>query len=316
MATASVTKNSVTFYTINCNASVSNDGDYSTTATVSWSSSIKFGDWYYYGVGLKTYVNGTLVKDATGYTTSSYGTCCSNSSTKKITKTTTTQTITVKASSYSTTVSGYGGVGSTTTASLTVTIPALSTFTISYNANGGSGAPSSQSGYYSKTITLSSTVPTRSGYTFAGWATSSTATSATYAKGATYTVSGPQTLYAVWTANSTCTIAFNANGGSGAPSSVTHIINTTTVLPTTKPTRTDYYFLGWSTSSSATSATYLAGGNYTNNSFTNGTTITLYAVWKRLRQLWVQVPDGSTPSAVYVQVPSGSTVSGIYFQTT
>ena len=38
------------------------------------------------------------------------------------------------------------------------------TYTISYNANGGSGAPASQTKTYGTTLTLSSTKPTRSGY--------------------------------------------------------------------------------------------------------------------------------------------------------
>ena len=73
-----------------------------------------------------------------------------------------------------------------------------STYTISYNANGGSGAPGSQSKYYGVNITLSSTKPTRSGYTFQGWSTSSTATSASYAVGASYSSNSNATLYAVW----------------------------------------------------------------------------------------------------------------------
>ena len=55
----------------------------------------------------------------------------------------------------------------TTTIRITVTEP---TYTVSYNANGGSGAPSSQAKQYDKTLTLSSIKPTRAGYTFKGWA--------------------------------------------------------------------------------------------------------------------------------------------------
>lgn len=84
----------------------------------------------------------------------------------------------------------------------TFTIPALSSYTVSYNANGGSGAPSSQTKYYGKTLTLSSTVPTRSGYTFLGWGTSSSATSASYSVGGSYTANASATLYAVWTQSS------------------------------------------------------------------------------------------------------------------
>lgn len=87
-------------------------------------------------------------------------------------------------------------------ANTTFTIPALASYTVSYNANGGSGAPSSQTKYYGKTLTLSSTVPTRSGYTFLGWGTSSSATSASYSAGGNYVNNSSATLYAIWTQSS------------------------------------------------------------------------------------------------------------------
>ena len=79
----------------------------------------------------------------------------------------------------------------------------VSSYTVTYNANGGSGAPASQTAISGINLTLSSTVPTRNGYTFLGWSTSSTATTATYAKGATYTANKTVTLYAVWKYNIT-----------------------------------------------------------------------------------------------------------------
>lgn len=156
------------------------------------------------------------------------------------------------------------------------------TYTVSYNANGGSGAPSSQTKTYGTTITLSSTVPTRSGYAFVGWSTSSTATSASYSAGGSYSSNASITLYAVWSVNKMCTIVYNANGGSGAPSSQNHVYDTTSTLSKNVPTRDGYNFLGWSTSSTATTATYAAGASYTNNNFDNGATITLYAVWEKI----------------------------------
>ena len=95
-----------------------------------------------------------------------------------------------------------------------------------------------------------------------------------YAAGASYTANAAATLYAVWKAN-TYTVSYNANGGSGAPSAQTKTYGTTLKLSSTKPTRTNYTFLGWATSASATSATYAAGANYTANANT-----TLYAVWE------------------------------------
>ena len=80
---------------------------------------------------------------------------------------------------------------------VTVTIGAKS-YTVTYNANGGSGAPGSQTKYHNTTLTLSSNKPTRSGYTFLGWSTSSAATSATYQSGGSFSINADTTLYAVW----------------------------------------------------------------------------------------------------------------------
>lgn len=88
-----------------------------------------------------------------------------------------------------------------------------------YDANGGSGAPPTQSSVSttnnSWTFTISSKEPTRSGYTFLGWSTSSTATSASYQPGDTIslTSSSPtRTLYAVWE-EAPCTYYFRTLGG-------------------------------------------------------------------------------------------------------
>lgn len=71
-------------------------------------------------------------------------------------------------------------------------------YNIYYNANGGSGGPGSQTKYYDQVLTISTKIPTRSGYTFLGWSTSNTATYPTYYSGAKYTANSGTTLYAVW----------------------------------------------------------------------------------------------------------------------
>lgn len=162
-------------------------------------------------------------------------------------------------------------------ASTTATIPALPTYTINYNANGGSGAPSSQTKKYKVDITLSSTKPTRTGYTFQGWALTETdADDGTwyYQPGGTCARNENLTLYAVWKAN-TYTVKYNANGGTGAPGNQTKTHGVALTLSSTKPTRTNYNFKGWATSASATTATYAAGGSYKTNA-----AVTLYAVWE------------------------------------
>lgn len=91
-------------------------------------------------------------------------------------------------------------------------MPASNVFlTTTYNANGGYGAPSSQTkAQYASSFpfnvfeTLSTKVPTRSGFDFLGWSRSSSATTPSYSAGDTYGVTfesaGSRTvdMYAVW----------------------------------------------------------------------------------------------------------------------
>lgn len=74
-----------------------------------------------------------------------------------------------------------------------------------YDANGGSGAPASQKVVYGMATTLSTTIPTRTGYTFKGWSETSGG-SAKYSAGGSFTsnMTNPgdvKILYAVWEGN-------------------------------------------------------------------------------------------------------------------
>ena len=80
-------------------------------------------------------------------------------------------------------------------------------FELHYNANGGTGAPDSQT--YTAlsatstqaTFTVPNQTPTKEGYTFKGWADSATATTAQYQPGGPIAVKhtdSPKTVYAVW----------------------------------------------------------------------------------------------------------------------
>ncbi len=79
-------------------------------------------------------------------------------------------------------------------------------YTLSYNANSGTGAPANayvatEGDASDRTIKVSTTEPTRNGYSFEGWATSSANASAgavAYAPGASITLSADQELWAVW----------------------------------------------------------------------------------------------------------------------
>jgi hypothetical protein len=148
-------------------------------------------------------------------------------------------------------------------------------YTITFDANGGSGAPSAQTKTAGTDLTLSTTKPTLSGYTFLDWSTSSSATASQYVSGDKYTAEADVTFYAVWTNKTTYTVTYNANSGSNAPAAQLKVQGTTLVLSTGIPTRTYYRFLGWATTSTATTAVYQPGG-----SFTIDTITTLYAVWQ------------------------------------
>ena len=80
-------------------------------------------------------------------------------------------------------------------------------FELKYDANGGTGAPASQTRTAAHptvnqvTFTVRDQIPTKEGCTFKGWADSSTATTAQYQPGGTIDVkheNSPKTVYAVW----------------------------------------------------------------------------------------------------------------------
>lgn len=164
---------------------------------------------------------------------------------------------------------------SSSTLALTTT-----TYTIKYNANKGTGAPASQTKTYGKTLTLSSTKPTRAAasdgttYTFKGWATSDDGAVA-YKAGGSYSKNASATLYAVWSSVSNYDIVYYANGGRGAPEKQTKASGKTITLSTKTPTRDGYTFKGWGISEDSTTVKYKAGASYSTND-----DLILYAIWE------------------------------------
>ena len=158
----------------------------------------------------------------------------------------------------------------------------LKTYTITYNANGGSGAPGNQTKTHGVNLKLSSTKPTRSGYTFQGWSESAGG-SVQYQPGGTFTKNENKTLYAIWKRN-TWTVTFHANGGRFSNGSETYSVEVnqgdSITLPavTTFPNgfRTNHLDnkTVWSTYVPNRGVPYTSGQSYkpTKN-------ITLYAAW-------------------------------------
>ncbi len=157
------------------------------------------------------------------------------------------------------------------------------TYTLTYDANGGTCSTSSKSVTYNSAYGTLAT-PVRTGYSFNGWYTTKTgSTEVTSSTNCT----GDATIYAHWTAN-TYTITYYARrGASVSPQTKTYGVSLTL---STKPINapSEWTFLGWNTSSTATTALYSAGGTYTANK-----SATLYGVWKRDFQITYDANDGT-----------------------
>lgn len=143
---------------------------------------------------------------------------------------------------------------------------------VTYDANGGSGAPSAQEKTYGTPLTIMSSTPTRSGFTFNSWNTEDDASGTAYNPGGSFSSETSTKLYAIWNA----TLSYNANGGTGAPASQVGRDGTDIVISATIPTRTGYTFLGWAGSSSASEPDYQPGDEY---DASDGNAV-LYAVWR------------------------------------
>ena len=155
-------------------------------------------------------------------------------------------------------------------------------YTISYFDNGGSGSPKEQTAYVGTETAISKTEPTREEYAFLGWSTNKNATKASYQPGVKYLKPYGESntnvkLYAIW-GRTQHTITYNANGGTGAPDSRVADFNENITLAKTKPTRSGYTFLGWSTNQNAAKAEYQPGDIIKENV----KDITLYAIWQKI----------------------------------
>lgn len=207
-----------------------------------------------------------------------------------------------------TTVEHY--IDSDTTFSHTITDPAddgedvtlyavwqLMTYTLHYDMNSGTGTIADMTNNESgATITLSAIKPTKTHYRFIGWATSSTATAASYSPGGNFSlILNPsefdpasaepiKNIYAVWQ-KITYTVTYNKNGGTGTDMSVSNgESGVDLTLSNNTYTRTDYKFLGWDENSSATDPTYSTTAGMVMNktlSETDSTSITVYAIWQK-----------------------------------
>ena len=169
-------------------------------------------------------------------------------------------------------------------------------YTIRFNANYGSGSMSDMTCVVGYSYRLSTNQFTRSGYIFKGWSLSSGSynsvnyTENAYVTDLSTTNGATVNLYAVWEkqADSTYTIRFNSNGGSGSMSNMTCKVGTTYYLPENEFTKYGYTFEGWSLNSGTNnSVNYYDCSSVSNLSTVNGDTVTLYAVWKQVQYYYI-----------------------------
>ncbi len=156
------------------------------------------------------------------------------------------------------------------------------TYTIAYNGNGATGGSTAATGHtYGVAANLRANGFTKTGYSFAGWATSSgggvaygnsqSVANLTATHGATVT------LYAKWTANK-YTVTLNQQSGSGGTTSVsaTYAAGMPAI---TKPSRTGYTFGGYYTSTGGGGTQYYTATGASARNWDKAAATTLYAKW-------------------------------------
>lgn len=153
------------------------------------------------------------------------------------------------------------------------------TYIISYNSGGAIGQTDNSSHTYDVSKALITNGFSKTGYTFAGWATTYVG-SVVYSDGQSVenlATSESITLFAKWTAN-TYSIVYDKNGGTGtqmAPSS--HIYDVSKALTANTYTRANYTFTGWSETATGTLPIY--GNEQLLTDLAPSGSVTLYARW-------------------------------------
>ena len=148
------------------------------------------------------------------------------------------------------------------------------TYTVEFDANGGTGTMSNQNFTYGTAQNLTANTFTRTGYTFAGWATSENGNKVYNDKQSVSNLSSTNgatvTLYAKWDIIN-YTIKYNTNGGNSIADKTYTIETETFDLPT--PTKDGCTFVGWYDNEGLTGdkVTQIAKGSYGDKTF--------YAKW-------------------------------------
>lgn len=104
-------------------------------------------------------------------------------------------------------------------------------------------------------------IPERENYAFSGWKLDRSEGMGTYFVGNSYSVYADTTFYAAW--RKIHKVSYDLNGGSGVDTSTFDVIDGEYhTIDSIKPAKEGHAFLGWSTSSSSSTASYITGNSY------------------------------------------------------
>ncbi|EGO8418338.1 hypothetical protein ER577_08375 [Enterococcus faecalis] len=161
---------------------------------------------------------------------------------------------------------------------------------VTFNANGGSGGTAAKAYNFGTVVNLSTVAkPTRTGYTFQGWATTANATTPNITTNPLVNYISAKTYYAVWKGN-TYTVKFDANGGTGSMPNTSFIYGIGKPLPANTFTKESNTFLGWARTR-ASDVVYTDKQIVSMLTATNNGTVTLYAKWSGQRPVLMGTPS-------------------------
>nr|MCR5042228.1 InlB B-repeat-containing protein [Clostridia bacterium] len=158
-------------------------------------------------------------------------------------------------------------------------------YNVTLNGNGATTAGTASVNAAYDAAMPSATMPSRTGYTFAGYYDTSAATGGTQyytaagASARTWNKTAASTLYARWTANN-YNVTLNGNGATTAGTASVNATYDSAMPSATMPSRTGYTFAGYYDTSAATGGTqYYTGAGASARTWNKTAASTLYARW-------------------------------------
>lgn len=252
---------------------------------------IKANDWNLYGFQPTTGDDGTFLGYALEMSEqstplkglSNFSVCVINLKVKKAVNTTQVKlNYAVLTDIHGNDTEGDDGVGN----DVIYNVPAsVENYEITYNANtedtSVANIPSVGQKLQGTSYTISSTIPTREGYTFKEWNTKADGTGNIFEPGQIYNVDENLELYAQWKETEKYNVTYNSNVEDNSVTNLPKVEQKTEKIDykisSTIPTREGYTFKGWNTKQDGTGTTYNPESMYNIDK-----NLELYAIWEEI----------------------------------